>query len=186
LRVVFGAPAIADTGKLIFVPAGPKSSVDKLRPYVVDVMGRAIIPFDDKPYASAAKLKLIGNTCVMNMITQVAEAFVVSEKAGMGTTQIKMFIDLFFGGPYTAYADRMLEGTYWKMEEPLFSANDALRNTRNAMHIAESVGAKVKNPNITIEYLEAVAKSVGGDRGDITGTYGAVREANGLKYENDA
>ncbi|KAK7956850.1 uncharacterized protein PG986_006072 [Apiospora aurea] len=183
---VFGAPAAADTAQLIFVPAGPKSSVDKLRPYIQGVMGRAEIPFEDKPYGSALKLKLIGNTFVLNMVTQLAEALTVAEKVELGTEPVKQFVDLFVGGPWSAYSERMIQGVYHKMEAPLFSADNAVKDASHALDLGQAVGVELKNAQVAKEYAQDVAKHAGGDKGDIAGIYGAVRLRSGLKYENDA
>lgn len=183
---VFGAPPAADAGALIFVPAGPKAVVEKLKPYSVGVMGKSEVSLADRPYGAASTLKLIGNTFILNMITQLAEGLTLAEKSGVGTEPLKGFIDSLFGGVYSAYADRMVKGTYWKMEEPLFSADNAIKDATHAQSIAKSVGAEVKNAGNAREYLEDVKKHAGGAKGDIAGIYGAARMRAGLKYENDA
>ncbi|KAI0142786.1 NAD binding domain of 6-phosphogluconate dehydrogenase-domain-containing protein [Xylariaceae sp. FL1272] len=182
---VFGAPAAADAGALIFVPAGPKASIDKLRPYTVGVMGRAEVPFDDKPYETSLKLKLLGNTFVVNMVTQIAEGMTLGEKSGVGAEPVKQLIDLLFGGVYSGYADRMVKGTYWKRDEPFFSADNARKDMRHAMNLGKSVGVEMTGAQRGDEYLKVVAEHSGGDKGDIAGIYGAVRKASGLKFEND-
>ncbi|KAI0459687.1 NAD binding domain of 6-phosphogluconate dehydrogenase-domain-containing protein [Xylaria acuta] len=182
---VFGAPAAADAGLLIFVPAGPKTAIDKLRPYTTGVMGRAEIPFDDKPYESSLKLKLLGNTFIINLVTQLGEGLTLGEKAGVGVEPVKQLVDLLFGGVYSGYAERMVTGTYWKMGEPLFSADNARKDAGHAMDLAESVGVELRLAKQADEYLKVVADHAGGPTGDIAGIYGAVRKQNGLKYEND-
>ena len=92
-------------------------------------MGRAEIPFEDQPPASSLKLKLLGNNFIINMVTALGEGFAASEKIGIGTDPLKQLIDLLFGGVYSLYSQRMVGGTYWKMEEPLFSANNALKDS---------------------------------------------------------
>ncbi|KAI2619980.1 6-phosphogluconate dehydrogenase 2 [Hypoxylon sp. NC1633] len=183
---VFGAPAAAEAGQLIFVPAGPKSSVDKLRPYIKGVMGRAEIPFDDKPYGNSLKLKLIGNSFILNMVTILGEGFTVAEKSGVGVDPLKQLIDLLFGGVYSVYSDRMVNGTYWKMEEPLFSANNARKDAGHILNLAKNSGAEMKMTAVGDEYLKVVQDYAGGDKGDIAGVYGAARKNAGLKFENDA
>ncbi|KAK8042667.1 hypothetical protein PG994_013150 [Apiospora phragmitis] len=183
---VFGAPAAADAAQLIFVPAGPKSSIHKLRPFIQGVMGRAEIPFDDKPYGSALKLKLIGNTFVLNMVTQLAEALTLAEKSEVGIAPVKQFVDLFVGGPWSAYGERMIQGVYHKIDEPLFSADNAIKDASHALDLGQKVGVELKNAETAKEYAQDVAKHAGGEKGDIAGIYGAVRRRAGLKYENDA
>ncbi|KAI1268750.1 NAD binding domain of 6-phosphogluconate dehydrogenase-domain-containing protein [Xylariaceae sp. FL1019] len=182
---VFGAPAAADAGALIFVPAGPKASIDKIRPYIAGVMGRAEIPFDDKPYETSLKLKLLGNTFVVNMVTQIAEGMTLGEKSGVGAEPVKQLIDLLFGGVYSGYADRMAKGTYWKSDAPFFSADNARKDMRHALNLGKSAGVEMTGAQRGDEYLKVVAEHAGGDKGDIAGIYGAVRKASGLKFEND-
>ncbi|KAI1128245.1 NAD binding domain of 6-phosphogluconate dehydrogenase-domain-containing protein [Nemania abortiva] len=183
---VFGAPAAANAGMLLFVPAGPKSSIDKLRPYTTGVMGKAEIPFEDKPYESSLKLKLLGNTFIINMVSILGEGLALGEKAGVGVQPVKQLVDLIFGGVYSGYAERMVSGTYWKMEEPLFSADNARKDAGHAMDLARSVGLELKLTKRADEYLEVVADHAGGAKGDIAGIYGAVRKQSGLEFENDA
>ncbi|KAI5920226.1 NAD binding domain of 6-phosphogluconate dehydrogenase-domain-containing protein [Camillea tinctor] len=183
---VFGAPAAADAGALIFVPAGPRSSIEKVRPYIKGVMGKAEIPFEDKPYGSALKLKLIGNTFILNMASVLGEGFTVAEKSGVGVEPVKQFVDTIFGGVYSAYAERMSKGTYWRMEEPLFSADNARKDAGHAMNLAKSSGAEFKLTEVADGYLKTVAEHAGGSKGDIAGIYGAARKHSGLKYENDS
>ncbi|KAI1099887.1 6-phosphogluconate dehydrogenase 2 [Jackrogersella minutella] len=182
---IFGAPAAAEAGQLIFVPAGPKSSIEKLRPFIKGVMGRAEIPFEDKPVGTSLKLKLLGNSFIINMITQLGEGFTVADKSGVGDDALKQFIDLMFGGVYSLYAQRMTQGTYWKMAEPLFSADNARKDAGHAMNLAKSVGAELKLLEVGDGYLKDVADHAGGDKGDVAGIYGAARKQAGLKYEND-
>ncbi|KAI1775202.1 6-phosphogluconate dehydrogenase 2 [Hypoxylon cercidicola] len=183
---VFGAPPAAEAGQLVFVPAGPKSNIERLRPYMKGVMGRAEIPFEDKPYSHALKLKLVGNSFVLNTVTILGEGFTLAEKTGVGAEALQQLVDTMFGGIYSSYADRMVKGTYWKMEEPLFSANNSRKDAGHAMNMAKGVGANLKTVEVADEYLKNVAEYAGGDKGDIAGIYGSARKDAGLKYENDA
>ncbi|KAI1337437.1 NAD binding domain of 6-phosphogluconate dehydrogenase-domain-containing protein [Xylariaceae sp. FL0016] len=183
---VFGAPPAADAGALIFVPAGPKAAIDKVRPYFKGVMGKAEIPFEDEPYGKALKLKLIGNSFILNMVSQLGEGLTLAEKTGVGGESLKSFIDALYGGVYSGYADRMLKGTYWKMEEPLFSADNARKDARHMLSLAKESGAEIKNVQNADALLKVVADHAGGDKGDIAGMYGAARKNAGLKFENDA
>ncbi|KAI1821893.1 NAD binding domain of 6-phosphogluconate dehydrogenase-domain-containing protein [Xylaria intraflava] len=182
---VFGAPAAANAGLLIFVPAGPKSSIDKLRPFTTGVMGRAEVPFDDKPYESSLKLKLLGNGFIINLVNMLGEGFTLGEKAGVGVEPVKQLVDLLFGGVFSAYGERMVKGVYWKMEEPLFSADNARKDAGHAINMAAAAGMDLKSLKRADEYLKVVADHAGGAKGDIAGVYGAYRKLNGLKFEND-
>ncbi|KAI1816456.1 NAD binding domain of 6-phosphogluconate dehydrogenase-domain-containing protein [Poronia punctata] len=182
---IFGPPAVAEAGTLVFVPAGPKSSIDRIRPYMTGVMGRAEIPFDDKPCESSSKLKIIGNSFILNMASQLGEGLTLGEKSGVGTEPVQQFVDLLFGNLYSAYAERMTQGVYWKREEPLFSAENARKDAGHALSIAKVAGVELNMARQGDEYLKVVADHAGGAKGDIAGIYGAVRKLNGLKFEND-
>jgi 3-hydroxyisobutyrate dehydrogenase-like beta-hydroxyacid dehydrogenase len=97
---VFGAPAMADKGQLVCVLAGPKESVEKVKPYTKGVMGRAIVDFGGQPVGKATLLKVIGNTFVLSMVETLAEGHVLAEKCGLGTDNLHQFIETMFPGPY--------------------------------------------------------------------------------------
>jgi 3-hydroxyisobutyrate dehydrogenase-like beta-hydroxyacid dehydrogenase len=137
----------------------------------------------DKPYGQALKLKVIGNTFVLAMVEQLSEAHVLAEKSGLGTESVHNFVQQLFGGPYGAYSSRMLEGTYHKMEEPLFGVDLARKDARHAKSLASEAGVEMKIVEIADKHLEAVQKR-SGSAGDIAGVYGAAREEAGLSYKN--
>lgn len=181
---VFGAPAMADAGVLVPVPAGPRAAVDKVRPYLEGVTARAVIDMSDEPWRKASTLKLVGNTFILNMVEQVAEGHVAAEKTGLGTQYTHRFIELLMPGIFPAYSNRMLSGDYWKREEPLFHVDLARKDAGHALKIARDSGAKLPNVETADRHLEMVQKHSG--KGDIAGIYGAVRQDAGLKFENEA
>lgn len=180
---VFGAPAMADSGQLVCVLAGPKNLVDRVTPYCTGVMGRAVIDFSDQPHGKATHLKIIGNTFILAMIETLSEGHVVAEKSGLGVDNLHKFIETMFPGPYTAYSTRMKSGDYWKREEPLFQAELARKDARHAKSLADACGAKMKGLEVADEHMKMVVDHAG-DKGDIAGLYGAVRKESGLKFEN--
>ncbi|KAK4193706.1 putative oxidoreductase YfjR [Podospora australis] len=180
---VFGAPAMADSGQLIGVLAGPKSAVDRARPYFQGVMARAEVNMSDEPYGKALTLKLIGNTFILNMVEQLAEGHVLAEKSGLGTKYLHQWVENMFPGPYAAYSTRMLSGDYYTREYPLFTVDLARKDAGHAMSLAKAAGTRLKNLEVGDEHLRQV-KEHAGERGDIAGIYGAVRKEAGLKYEN--
>lgn len=181
---VFGAPAMADSGNLVCVLAGPKALVDRVLPYCTGVMGRADINFSDQPHGKATHLKVIGNTFIGAMVETLSEGHVLAEKSGLGVDNLHKFVETMFPGPYTAYSNRMLSGDYWKREEPLFTAKLARKDAGHARSLAEACGAKMKGLEVGDEHLRMVVEEKG-DRGDIAGIYGAVRMESGLRFEND-
>lgn len=182
---VFGAPAMADAGSLVCVVAGQKASCDKVTPFTTGVMGRANIDFSSQPAGNATLLKIIGNTFILNMVSQLSEGHVLAEKSGLGVDNLHNFISTMFPGPYTAYSQRMLEGDYYKRDEPLFGIDLARKDARHAMSLGESSGAAdgLKMLKLAQERLDVVKKELG-DKGDIPSVYGVVRKEAGLDFKN--
>lgn len=181
---VFGAPAMADSGSLVCVLAGPKAAVDRVLPYCKGVMGRAEINYTNQPHGSATRLKIIGNTFILQMVEALSEGHVLAEKSGLGTENLHAFIETMFPGPYTAYSKRMMEGDYWNREEPLFQAGLARKDAGHALSLAREAGVRMKAVEVADGHLERVVEHAG-DKGDIAGIYGAVREEGGLEFENE-
>ncbi|KAL0261801.1 hypothetical protein SLS55_003233 [Diplodia seriata] len=200
---VFGAPAMADAGQLIFVLAGEASWTEKVKPYTTGVMGKSVIDFSGQAHGKATLLKVIGNTFVFNMIEALSVGHTLAEKSGLGTDNLHQFIETMFPGPYTAYSNRMRSGDYYKREEvslldplqrvgltfqslqPLFQVDLARKDARHALSLAESSGAKVRAVEVIDSHLEGVQKACGA-KGDVAGIYGAVRQESGLPFENGA
>ncbi|EHL01616.1 putative Uncharacterized oxidoreductase yfjR [Glarea lozoyensis 74030] len=180
---VFGAPAMADAGQLVCVLAGPKASVQKALPYCKGVMGRANIDFSDQPISQALKLKIIGNTFIIQMIEALSEGHVLAEKSGLGVENLHTFVETMFPGPYTAYSNRMISGDYWKREEPLFAVDLARKDAGHALDLAKSAGTSMKAVEVGDGHLKVV-KELRGEKGDIAGIYGAVRHEAELGFEN--
>ena len=138
----------------------------------------------DEPYSKASTLKLLGNTFILNMVEQVAEGHVLAEKSGLGTQYSHKFIELMLPGIYPPYSTRMLSGDYWKRKEPLFHADLARKDAGHALTIAKDSGVRLGNLEVADAHLAKIQEHT--DNGDIAGIYGAVRQENGLKFENDA
>ncbi|KAF9881384.1 6-phosphogluconate dehydrogenase 2 [Colletotrichum karsti] len=182
---IFGAPAMVAAGNATLVLAGPKASIDKIRPYIDAVAAREI-NMADEPYRKASILKVLGNTVILGMVEQLAETYVTAEKSGLGTGYLKQFVEAMFGGsPYPAYTNRMLQGDYYKREEPLFAVDLARKDARHAMAIAKTAGTRLHNIETADKHLQIV-KDHAGPSGDMAGIYGAVRKEAGLDFENDS
>lgn len=180
---VFGAPAMADSGNLICVIAGPSAATEKVKPYAKGVMGRANIDFSDQAPSKATTLKVIGNTFILSMVTTLAEGHTIAEKSGLGTDDLHQFIEVMFPGPYTAYSTRMLSGDYYDREEPLFAVDLARKDARHAKKLASDSGMRMRVAELGDEYLAGV-KAEMQEKGDIAGIYGAKRQEAGLPFKN--
>jgi len=180
---VFGAQAMAESGQLIGVLAGPTASVEKVRPYFRGVMARAEILMSDEPCRNATTLKVIGNTFVLNMVEQLSEGHVLAEKTGLGTKHLHTFVENMFGGPVAAYSQRMVSGDYFRRFPPAFGVDLALKDAGHAKSLAKAVGVTLHNVETGVEHLKVV-KELRGENGDLAGVYGAMRHESGLPYEN--
>lgn len=79
---VFGAPAMAENGQVITVLAGPKASVDKVKPYTTGVIGKQDIDFSDQEAGRASLMKIVGNTFILQMNEALGEGHTLAEKSG--------------------------------------------------------------------------------------------------------
>ena len=174
---------MAEAGSLVCVLAGPTPSVEKLKPYTKGVLGRADLDFSGQPAGNATLQKIIGNTFILNMIEQLSEGHTLAEKTGLGVHNLHAFVETMFPGPYAAYSQRMVEGDYYKREEPLFHVDLAIKDAGHAKDLAVRSGTKMPGLLVADAHL-AVVKEYLGDRGDIPSIYGAVRMESGLRFEN--
>jgi 3-hydroxyisobutyrate dehydrogenase-like beta-hydroxyacid dehydrogenase len=174
---------MADNGQLVCVLAGAASAVNKVKPYTTGVIGRANIEYPDQPAGNATLLKVIGNTFIINMVSQLSEGHVLAEKSGLGVDNLQAFLSTMFPGPYTAYSQRMLAGDYYQREEPLFHIDLARKDARHARDLADRSGASVKMLELAQERLDKVKEEIG-NQGDIPSVYGVVRKESGLEFKN--
>jgi 3-hydroxyisobutyrate dehydrogenase-like beta-hydroxyacid dehydrogenase len=180
---VFGAPAMADAGQLVCVPAGPADAVEKVKPFCKGVIGRENIDLSGQEPSKATLLKVIGNTFVMSLISTVSEGHVVAEKTGLGVDLLHKFLEAMFPGPYVAYSTRMRSGDYYQRKEPLFAVDLAIKDCAHAQALANGAGVTMKNIQIADGLLKGVKDHMG-PSGDIAGMYGAKRKESGLSFEN--
>lgn len=182
---VFGAPAMADSGNLVCVLAGPKAQVDKVKPFCKGVMGRAEIDYSDQPHGAATRMKIIGNTFILNMVETLAEGHTLAEKSGLGSENLHHFVETMFPGPYVAYSNRLKSGDYWNRDEPLFAAYLARKDANHARSLAKTYGVEMSGLEAADAHLKQVVDHAG-EKGDLAGIFGAVRQNSGLKFENEA
>ncbi|RAL14690.1 NAD(P)-dependent oxidoreductase [Aspergillus homomorphus CBS 101889] len=180
---VFGSPAAAAAGQVICVLAGEADVIERIKPYTTGVIAKSDLEFADCAPAKASQLKILGNTFVISMVEAIAEGLVVAEKCGLGAENLHRFFEAVFPGPYVAYSERMRSGDYWRREAPLFGVGLVRKDARHALDMAHSVGARMRGVELADGYLRAVEERTG-EKGDLAGVYGAVREEGGLKFEN--
>jgi 3-hydroxyisobutyrate dehydrogenase-like beta-hydroxyacid dehydrogenase len=180
---VFGAPAMADSGQLICVLAGPTAATEKVKPYLQGVIGRAVIDFAGQPCGAATTMKIVGNTLIINMVESIAEGHVLAEKSGLGTNNLHQLIEAMFPGAYAGYSTRMLSGDYYKRKEPLAPIDLLRKDAKHALALAESSGTSLKAIEVAEAHMTVVQDHMG-SKGDLGGIYGAVRVESGLTFEN--
>ncbi|TVY30374.1 putative oxidoreductase [Lachnellula hyalina] len=181
---VMGEPSMAEKRLLTCIASGAPGSVDRIRPYVVGVVGRAIIDLSGEEPGKGSLLKLMGNVLIMNTMETVAELNVFAEKCGVGVHSMKKLMDQMFPNtPYSIYNYRMLSGGYYQ-DTPIVEVSKALKLTAHVLELAKSSGASIKGYEAAIDHLKVVEDQAGGEA-DITGIYGAVRLESGLPFKNE-
>ncbi len=73
-------------------------------------MGRADIDMPNQPASKSTLLKIVGNTFILNMVSQLSEGHVLAEKSGLGVENIHSFVSELFGPLYGAYSKRLMDG----------------------------------------------------------------------------
>lgn len=178
---VFGAPAVAASGMLVFCLAGDDAAVGKVVPFTEGVMGKKPIHLG-RDVDKASKLKIIGNTFIQSMVETLSEGHVLAEKSGLGNEPLHQMVDTVFGGPFTAYSNRLLQGDYLR-KDPLFAVDLARKDARHAKDLAAKAGTRMEICEIADRHLQQVKEQQGAS-GDIAGIYGAVRKNADLPYSN--
>ncbi|KAL7760830.1 hypothetical protein ACKLNR_007365 [Fusarium oxysporum f. sp. zingiberi] len=90
------------------------------------------------------------------------------------------------GGIYSVYSGRMLSGEYWARSEPYASVDIALKNIKHLLGLGQEANMELKNASIGLACLQKAMKRSLEDQVDVSAIYGAVREANGLEFKNQA
>ncbi|KAL9053299.1 MAG: hypothetical protein Q9162_004850 [Coniocarpon cinnabarinum] len=159
---IFGAPAMAEAGQVITVLAGPQAAVEKVKPYTTGVIGRLDIDFSDQEPAKASLMKIVGNTLILQMNEALAEGHVLAEKSGLGSENLHTFVTALFGAaPYGAYSNRMMQGDYYKRDEPLFGVDLARKDARHALNIADAHGVRMRAVEVCDGHLKDIQDHMG-------------------------
>ncbi|KAI8298490.1 hypothetical protein K4K59_002807 [Colletotrichum sp. SAR11_240] len=159
---VFGASPMAAAGKLIFAMAGPSAALEKVRPYVIDVMGRSIIDMGEDVRKSSL-LKISGNIFVIGFQELTAEAQVFAEKTGLGTRQMEQFISDMYGPVIESYSKRMTTGAYAPPlgTPPGFAVTLATKDAGHAIRIAKENGTRIPTIETALARMEAAREFAG-------------------------
>lgn len=132
---VFGRPQAAEGKQLVVVPAGPRSTVEKLQP-LFDAIGSTIHYMGEEP-AVANAVKLSGNFLIGSVIESLAEAFALVRKYGVDPkTYLDLITESMFNAPvYKGYGGLIAEGKY----EPVgFAMSLGLKDARLVLAAADN------------------------------------------------
>ena len=67
--------------------------------------------------------------------------------------------------------------------QPAFGVDLAMKDARHALNLAEKSGTRLRGIELARSHLESVKREKG-EKGDIAGIYGVVRQESGLNYED--
>ncbi|KAF2236498.1 NAD(P)-binding protein [Viridothelium virens] len=180
---VFGEPTMAQKGILTCVPCGKREAVDRIRPFLIGVVARAIVDLSGEQPGKASLLKLLGNTLILNTIEMIAESHVFAEKTGLGVENLQKLIETTFsGGPSMIYSRRMSSGEY-SQGKPMVNAGPATELAAHVLEAARESGAHLPAYEVAVKHLTAVRDRTGATE-DISGIYGVVRLESGLRYSD--
>ncbi|KAL4965659.1 NAD(P)-dependent oxidoreductase [Aspergillus stella-maris] len=182
---VFGGPAIAVPGQLVFAIGGPRSGVDVVRGYIEGVMGRKVIDCGEEA-RGAALLKIGGNIITLNLMEAVGEAQVFAEKTGLGTAAMEELIGESFGGVAGGYSKRLTTGIYAPPLEtrPGFGVSLAIKDAEHALSMAKGVNAKLPGTETAHRNMRA-ARDYAGECLDSSSMYGVLRMEAGMPFWNE-
>ncbi|KAI1389943.1 6-phosphogluconate dehydrogenase [Hypoxylon trugodes] len=183
---VFGASAVAEAGKLIFVTAGPSTATSRIVPYLNGVMGRSVIDMGTE-VSKSSLLKIAGNVCVISFMEVICEAHVFAEKTGLGPAILEKMLGDMFGPIIESYSKRVTTGAY--VPEPGgkagFDVQLAIKDIKHALNSATAAGTSLEVSEIALKHLQK-AKSLVSDRPlDSSSIYGAIRTEADLDFFSD-
>lgn len=100
------------------------------------------------------------NFMIAGIMEVVAEALVLAEKSGFGTSVLEQLIEHNFGA--LAYSDskRMTDGVYMprKSQLPYSDLNLAIKDVGHGISCAQSVGTRLPTGEIVMEHLQRAKK----------------------------
>jgi 3-hydroxyisobutyrate dehydrogenase-like beta-hydroxyacid dehydrogenase len=183
---VFGASAMAEAGKLIFVTAGPPTATAKIAPYLSNVMGRSVIDMGTE-VSKSTLLKIAGNICVVSFMEVISEAHVFAEKTGLGSPILEQMLGDMFGPVIESYSKRLTTGAYAPAPDGKagFDVALAIKDAKHALNCAKEVGARLEVSEVALSHMESARKAQDGKPLDSSAMYGTLRTEAGLDFYTD-
>ena len=133
---VFGRPEAAAAAKLFIAVAGASTSIVRVAP-LLEAMGQRIFVMGEEP-AQANLIKLTGNFLITCVIESLAEAYTLTEKAGIDPARLhELLTETLFAAPiYKIYGKMILDRKY---EPPGFSMPLGQKDNRLIQQAAEKL-----------------------------------------------
>ncbi|KAL2856632.1 hypothetical protein BJY01DRAFT_203173 [Aspergillus pseudoustus] len=181
---VFGGPAIAATGQLVFAIGGPGPAAAITRRYIQDVIGRMVIECGEEA-RNASLLKIGGNIITLNLMEAVGEAQVFAEQTGLGTAAMEQLITESFGGVAGGYSKRLTSGIYAPALDtrPGFGVSLAIKDAEHALSLASDFQVSLPSLEIAHNNMRA-SRDYAGECLDSSSMYGTLRVNAGLPFWN--
>ncbi|WQF82366.1 Putative 6-phosphogluconate dehydrogenase, NADP-binding, 6-phosphogluconate dehydrogenase, domain 2 [Colletotrichum destructivum] len=178
---VFGANPVAQAGRLIFAMAGPRTTVERLEPLIIDVMGRKIINMGEDVKKSPM-LKVTGNVLLVVFLEAIAEAQVLAEQNGIGTDVMEDLIFENFGPVLGSYSRRLTSGSWAPKEGTAgFLVSNTIKDANHALRVANGLGVRMPALDIATNNMLS-ARAYGGENLDGAALYGTLRSQAGLPF----
>lgn len=109
---VFGNPAVADKAQLLIIMSGDYRCKKELAYLLVPAIGRKVIDLGEN-ITKAPTFKLLGNSMILGTLEILAEAYTLSEKAGIGAENLHTLVQEILPAPGTVtYSEKMLNDKF--------------------------------------------------------------------------
>ena len=146
---VFGRPEAAEAGKLIVVPAGEHSAIERYRP-LFDAIGRVTFVAGEEPW-QANLVKLCGNFMIASMLEAFGESFATVQKSGVARQLFLEVMSELFGSPvYRNYGAAVAGG---KFQPAGFALKLGLKDVRLALEAAQELNVPLPFASIVRDQL---------------------------------
>ncbi|KZT08781.1 uncharacterized protein LAESUDRAFT_742425 [Laetiporus sulphureus 93-53] len=136
---VFGPPAAADSANLICVLAGDYRSKKEVAHILVPAVGKKAMDLGGN-LEKAPMFKLIGNSMILGSLEILAEAFTLSDKAGIDSAQTYELVkDLFPAPPFVNYGNKMVQDSFDGKKG--FALEGGLKDANHIRHLVTDLNS---------------------------------------------
>lgn len=166
--------------------SGPAAALQRIEPYVKDVMGRSLINMG-ADVTQSSLLKIAGNICVVSFMEVIAEAHVFAEKTGLESGTLEQLLGNIFGPVVESYSRRLTTGGYapGPSEKAGFDVALSIKDARHAQNCAKAVGARLEASEVALRNMEKAQTLQPGKPLDSSSMYGTIRVESGLDFYTD-